>query len=159
VIFGDAYNSFISVPWYLLTKEWNSEVKEKLNDNGVYAINFIGALSGEKSEFTKSVLNTFKISFPNFYVFAFGENPEYVQNVVLVGVKGELPVSEKELSKKLSVGENNFLADKIIPAEYFKDSAGIILTDNFSPVEKLMEPTIKSYFPKNLFELKSVLSI
>ena len=100
-----------------------------------------------------------KISFPNFYIFAFGKNPEYVQSTILIGIKGELPISEEGLYQKLLVGENNFLADKIIPVASFKNSPFIILTDNFSPVEKLMEPTIKSYFPQNLFVLKSILSI
>ncbi len=157
VIFGDSYNSFISVPWYLLTKEWNEQVKEKLTENGVYAINFIGSLNGNKSEFTKSVLNTFKISFPNFYIFAFGENLEHAQSIVLLGVKGELPISEQGLQQKLSIGENDFLANKIIPAAFFKNIPSIILTDNFSPIEKLMEPMIKDYFPKNLAQLKKVL--
>ncbi len=157
VIFGDAYNSFISVPWYLLTREWNAEVKDKLNDDGIYAVNFIGSLSGPKSDFTASVLNTFKISFPNYYIFAFGGEPENVQNVVLIGIKGNLPLSEEELRKKLSTGENNFLANKLIPIESFVSSSTTILTDNFSPVEKLMEPTIKSYFPKNLRQIKNIL--
>jgi hypothetical protein len=51
------------------------------------------------------------------------------------------------------------LADKIIPVASLKNSTSIILTDNFSPIEKLMEPTIKSYFPKNLSDLKNILSI
>lgn len=159
VIFGDAYNSYISVPWYLLTKEWNSKIKEKLTENGVYAINFIGSVTGENSGFTTSVLNTLKISFPNFYVFAFGKNAEDVQNVVLVGINGTLPISEVDLYKKLLAGENSFLAKTMVPAAYFKNSTGIILTDNFSPIEKLMEPTIKNYFPENLAEIKYVLSL
>jgi len=159
IIFGDAYNSFISVPWYLLTKEWNSEVKEKLNENGVYTINFIGSIDGEKSEFTSSVLNTFKISFPNFYIFAFGENREDSQNIVLIGVKGELPINEEELYKKLSTGESSFLAEKIIPVASFQKMSYVVLTNNFSPVEKLMEPTIKSYFPNYLSKFKSILSV
>ena len=159
VIFGDAYNSFISVPWYLLTKEWNDEVKNKLKENGIYAVNFIGSISETKSLFANSVLNTFKISFPNFYVFAFGVKPEYTQNIVLVGINGELPLSDTELRQKLLLGENSFLAKKIISAESFKEPAPVILTDNFSPVEKLMEPTIKSFFPKNLYELKSIFSL
>ena len=158
VIFGDAYNSFISVPWYLLTEEWNNEIREKLNSGGVYAINFIGSIAGVKSEFTRSVLNTFKIAFPNYYVFAFGENREDVQNVVLIGIKGELPESAEELRQKLLIGPNSFLADTIIPVATIDDSPSIILTDNFAPVEKLMAPTIKSYFPKNLFQLRSILS-
>lgn len=159
VIFGDAYNSFISVPWYLLTQEWNEEIKAKLNDTGIYAINFIGSIDGVKSEFTKSVLNTFKISFPNFYIFALGDNRENIQNVVLIGIKGELSMSEEELQKKLLVGENSFLANKIIPITSIEDSPSLILTDNFSPVEKLMGPTIKSYFPRNSLQIKNLLSI
>ena len=159
VIFGDSYNSFISVPWYLLTEEWNNKVREKLNDGGIYAVNFIGSTEGEKSGFMRSVLRTFKVAFPNFYVFALGNNGEETQNVILVGMKGDLPLSEKDLRAKLSAGKNSFLAEKIVPAQFFQDSSGIILTDNFSPVEKLMEPTIKDYFSKSLLELQSILTI
>jgi len=159
VIFGDAYNSFISVPWYLLTEEWNNEIKERLNDGGIYAINFIGSVSGDNSSFTNSVLDTFKISFPNYYIFAFGETPEETQSIVLVGVKGNLPISEAELYGKLSTGENNFLAKIMLPATSLPNTSSIVLTDNFAPVEKLMEPTIKSYFPQNLFYFKNILSL
>ena len=38
VIFGDAYNSYMSVPWYLLTTEWNNKITEKLNESGIYAM-------------------------------------------------------------------------------------------------------------------------
>jgi spermidine synthase len=150
VIFGDAYNSFISVPWYLLTKEWNSNVKERLNDGGVYAINFIGSLIGSGSEFTKSVLNTFKISFQNYYMFSFGLTPESTQNIVLVGIKGDLPLSEKDLYQKLLKGNMSFLARRMVPIEFFTNSTSMVLTDNFSPVEKLMMPTVEKYFPNNL---------
>ncbi len=156
VIFGDAYNSFISVPWYLLTKEWNEKIKGRLSDNGVYAVNFIGAIEGDKSEFTKSVLSTFRIAFPNFYIFTFGNDKKSVQNIVLVGIKGELPIGEKELRQRLSAGENSFLEKKIFPAAYFSDSTSKILTDNFSPVEKLMDPIMKNYFQQSL-KLKKLL--
>jgi len=156
VIFGDAYNSFISVPWYLLTREWNDEIKERLNDNGIYAINFIGSVDGTGEEFTKSVANTFRISFPNFYVFSFGSNSKAVQNIVLVGIKGDLPISEEELYNKLSLGKNSFLSKRLIAAKFLTDPTARILTDNFSPVEKLMEPIIKNYFPRNLLFTKSI---
>jgi spermidine synthase len=156
VIFGDAYNSFISVPWYLLTREWNEKVKDKLNENGIYAINFIGTLSREGGEFTKSVANTFKESFPNFYIFSFGANTEMVQNIVLIGVKNDSPISELELYKKLANSKDNFFADRIIPAKNLSNQNSIILTDNFSPVEKLMEPTIKDYFSENLSFIRKV---
>lgn len=157
VIFGDAYNSFISVPWYLLTKEWNEEIKQKLNKNGIYAINFIGTIAGEKSKFTESVLNTFKNTFPNFYIFGFGSYAEGMQNIVLIGINGDLPINEKDLARKLALGKNSFLADKIIPVEFFEKSTSKILTNNFSPTEKLMAPIIENYFSRNLLQLKRML--
>ena len=153
LIFGDAYNSFISVPWYLLTREWNSQIKEKLNENGIYAINFIGSIEGEGSDFTKSIVATFKTSFPNFYVFVFGINPNQIQNIVLVGINGDLPLKEEFLYEKLFV-EKSFLYKRMFSASYFDDKTSIILTDNFSPVEKLMQPIVTNYLPtsKNLIK-------
>ncbi len=155
LIFGDAYNSFISVPWYLLTKEWNAEVKNRLNDNGIYAINFVGALVGEKSEFTKSVLNTFKISFPNFYIFSFDDNPEYVQNIVLIGINGELPLKETDLYQKLKQNKS-FLYKRMAPTKYFTNATSTILTNNFAPVEKLMIPIVWNYLPHNIDFIKNI---
>jgi spermidine synthase len=155
VIFGDAYNSFISVPWYLLTKEWNDEVKEKLTDNGIYAVNFIGELEGEKAGFTESVLETFKLTFPNFYVFNFGLTKQSVQNIVIIGVKGDLPLTKDTLAKKLFSGKNSFLADKLLVKDIKINSKSIILRDNFAPVEKLMSPVIRYYFSRNSNSLLS----
>ena len=150
LIFGDAYNSFISVPWYLLTKEWNEIVKNRLNDNGIYAINFIGGMTGPDSDFTKSVLDTFKLSFPNFYIFSFGMDTKSVQNIILIGIKGELPLSKDDLYKKILKGKNPFLADKISSEMLLSNSSSTILTDNFSPIEKLMQPIMEEYLPENL---------
>lgn len=155
LIFGDAYNSFISVPWYLLTKEWNSEIRDKLNDGGIYAINFVGSLTGKKSEITKSVINTFKLSYPNFYIFAFGTSPEKTQNIVLIGINGELPLNEDDLLEKLK-REKNFLFEKIIPTEYFTNTTSTIITNNFAPIEKLMTPIMSDYLPQNLDFLKNI---
>ena len=155
LIFGDAYNSFISVPWYLLTKEWNETVKDRLNNNGIYAVNFIGSMTGLYSNFTKSVLDTFKISFPNFYIFSFGINPESIQNIVLIGIKGDLPINQKDLQQKISNGKNPFLAKRITSSELLLNTEGTILTDNFSPIEKLMQPIIRDYLPKELSFIKT----
>jgi spermidine synthase len=150
VIFSDVYNSFISIPWYLLTKEFNEQIKTKLNNKGIYAINIIGSIRGPESNFTKSVLDTFKTSFPNYYIFAFGITPESVQNIILVGINGDLPLKPEILAKQIQQGKNSFLAKKIISENLLANSNSIILTDNFSPVEKLMTPIIEKYFPLNL---------
>ncbi|MEK7564563.1 MAG: fused MFS/spermidine synthase [Patescibacteria group bacterium] len=156
VIFSDAYTSFISVPWYLLTKEWNDEIKQKLNNDGIYAINLIGSLSGNKSEFIKSTLKTFQLSFPSSYVFAMGDNTENIQNIILVGIKGKLPMSEKKLYEKLLL-DKSFLAKKLVKNEPLNNSRYTILTNNFAPTEKLLEPIVKYYFPFNTKEINKIL--
>lgn len=157
LIFGDAYNSFISVPWYLLTKEWNEQVKNRLNEDGIYAINFIGTLTGIGEEFTKSVINTFRLTFPNFYIFSFGNIPEQAQNIVIIGINGNLPLTEKELYAELKK-INNLLYKQIEPVNFFVDDNSLIITDNFSPIEKLFIPIIRDYFPKHIKYLEETIT-
>lgn len=148
LIFGDAYNSFISVPWHLSTFEFNELAKSHLKESGIYAVNFISSLSGENADFFKSMINTFKKTFGNFYVFAYGTTEEYPQNIILVGVNSNNKIEYKKLSGKISgIKNGEFLSQKIVPNELFKNSnSALILRDDFSPVESLMQPLINNYF-------------
>lgn len=158
LVFGDAYNSFISAPWHLVTFEFTELVKTKLNDGGIYAINFISSIDGENSLFFKSMAKTFSKVFPNYYIFAMGDDPLSVQNIVLIGVKEEINSKTYEqfkeellLSEKttpfslLLVDKNNVNTDK-----------AILLKDDFAPVERLMLPVMKNYFSKYLVFYNSV---
>ena len=146
VIFGDAYNSYISVPWYLLTSEWNREVQAHLTPGGVYALNFIGALTGPGSDFAKSVLAAFEQSFPDAYVFSTGERPDMIQNIVLVGVNGPRPKSAKGLSEAISRTSHRDLAAWILPDSGFSSDGAAPLTDDLAPAERLLSPIMKSFF-------------
>ncbi len=158
VIFGDTYNSYISVPWYLLTTEWNTQVRKRLNKNGIYAINFIGSLEGDGAHLTQSITNTFKKTFPNYYIFSFGQGPSAVQNIVLVGIHGDLPLTEKELMKKLGQNGYTLLARTVTSRTLISDSSSLILTDDFSPIERLMSPIMMNYLPKNIHQIQQIMS-
>ncbi len=156
LIFGDAYNSYISVPWYLLTKEWTETVRKHLNTNGVYAVNFIGTLAGAGSVMTQSVTDTFQTVFPNYYVFATGDSPEIIQNIVLVGFNGPKPMETTALKQKLDQAGYADLAAQIKDNYPLTDQKGMVLTDNLAPVERLMTPNMKSYFGDNLKLMKEI---
>jgi len=147
VIYGDAYNSFISVPWYLTTFEFNEVIKKSLKDKGVYLVNFISSLEGENQLF-ESMLKTFKETFVNFYVIAYGANKEDVQNIVLLGINSDEKISHDELVdriKKIENGEN--LWNKVVPQDGLSVSKNaLVLTDDFAPIERLMRPLINNYF-------------
>lgn len=157
LIVGDAYNSFISVPWYLLTKEWNEKVKSRLTPGGIYTIYFIGYLSGENNAFTKSAMRTFQETFPNFYIFSFSPSETGLGNIALVGINSSRTLDELELLEKLAGGRNSFLADRLVPTRNWPDNSRVlVLTDNFAPVEKLMAPVVKGYFQKHLAFINTI---
>jgi hypothetical protein len=151
LIFGDAYNSFISVPWHLMTQEFNETVKTRLENGGVYAINFIGTLKGDSSAITESMIKTFSQTFPNYYVLAMGRTPTDIQNVILIGLNGEMLLTETGLKSKISAGKYGpVLVRYVVDKTTISTENGLILSDNFAPVEHLMAPVMKQYFPSFL---------
>lgn len=143
VLFSDAYNSFISVPWHLTTKEFFQLAKLRLNKDGVFAINFISAQSGENSALYKSLFSTFSSVFNNNHIFAYGNNKENVQNMVLIGINSDKKMTKNELELKiLSSLTNSSL--KLIDAN--DQISNNILTDDFAPIDRLMMPSMNNYF-------------
>lgn len=147
LIFSDAYNSFISVPWHMATKEFDQMAKDHLNENGIYVLNFTATRKGDGSEFFRSMEKTFKSVFGNYYVFAYGRNEYESQNIILVGVKsGTLPDPET-VKQRIAQGENGeFLSARLIGnAQSIADDVPV-LTDEYAPVERLMMPLVDNYF-------------
>ena len=138
LIFGDAYNSFISLPWHLTTIEFNDLVKDHLKNGGIYVVNFISALKLGDSLFFQSMLKTFRLSFPNVYIFVFGDVAFMPQNVILVGVNSDEKIN-------LSNIDDDFF-QKYRTADNFSVDDGLVLRDNFAPLERLMSPLIRDYF-------------
>lgn len=158
LIFSDAYNSFISIPWHMSTLEFNNLVKSRLNQKGIYAINFISTRSGDDSDLFESMVATFEKTFPNYYIFAFNSKLTDIQNVVLVGINSFEHIKESELRKQITLGGNPILAQRIIDREtiLLDEAKTIILTDNFAPTDRLMAPLIKRFYPKHIVQYLSL---
>ncbi|MEI8339315.1 MAG: fused MFS/spermidine synthase, partial [bacterium] len=158
-IFGDAYNSFIAVPWHLMTYEFNELVKTKLTSDGVYAINFIGTTEGPGTDILYSVIKTISKSFFISDIFAFGSKPAEIQNIVIFGKKTATP-NDSDLTTKLV--ENDLTIKKyLLPKErvdqLIKDSENsTLLTDDFAPTEDLLSRAIRSYWHQNRNYLKTI---
>ena len=161
LIYGDAYNSFVSVPWHLLTKEFILDVRHRLNPNGIYAINFIGSREGPQSKMFDSVYKTMKEVFPNSYIFAFGSDPSVAQSITIVGVNNEVVLSYDVLRSKLdAVDDTHFLSSIAQNSDRFgsgRDSAAI-LTDDFAPVEYMMTELMSGYLLEYLTLYRKILS-
>jgi len=147
LIFEDAFNSFISLPWHLTTQEFNQLAKEHLNKDGVYAVNFISAFEGENSLFFQSMLKTFSQTFPNYYILSFGNFGFESQNIILVGINGDKKISEDQLKNILEKNQDGIwlsslvIKDKIIPID-----KSVVFKDDFAPTERMMVPLVDWYF-------------
>jgi len=151
LVFVDAYNSFISVPWHLTTLESNELIKGSLSEDGIFAINIISAVSGENSLFFQSVLRTIRKTFPNTYVLHYGHSLEEVQNLVIIGTDSERRISEQEIASGLeSLPNGNLISAKILHEIPELSEKSLVLTDDFAPVERLMGPAVKNNFKRHL---------
>lgn len=159
LIYGDAYNSFISVPWYLLTQEFNKNIKRYLSPNGVYAVNFAGTLEGPNAVMFESIYATMRSAFPNTYILAFGHDYAKTQNITVLGVKSEVALSHGALVQKFNaLDKNRFLSSTLVDTSTISIPARRLLTDDFAPIEYMMAGLMREYFPTYIELYKKVVS-
>jgi len=134
-VYGDAFSSQCSLPFHLTTREAVSKIYDILDDDGVYIVNVISSFSGEKSEFFRSEYKTIKEKFENVFAFPLmkekGNNPEAVQNIMIVAAKGDINIDD--ILEKNKNGEMGELLKNLWKGEIKTDDVNI-LTDDFAPV-------------------------
>jgi spermidine synthase len=135
VIYGDAFNSFTSVPFQLTTVEAVKKMAGLLNDDGVVVVNLVGAYEGKGADFIKAEYATYDKVFSKVYLFRVKNLARTdVQNVVLVGLKGADRLAEGMTSSDKDINQmlNQIVDVGTIPG--FED-APLVLTDDYAPVE------------------------
>jgi spermidine synthase len=146
LIILDAYATDY-VPFHLLTQEYFQILNEHLEPN------LLGSLEGDTSDLPRSVYKTMKNTFPTVYVFTTDENHlSIVQNLIFVTTQDYEQFDRKEL-ENLSYQSNasDLLADIDYLENYYPSGMRTdnipILTDEFSPVEIMINPvTSQPYF-------------
>ena len=141
------------VPFHLLTQEYFQILKEHLEPDGVIVSNMIGSLEGDTSDLPRSAYKTMQDSFPSVYVFTTSENHlNLVQNLIFVATQGDTQLSKEELEFLSYQNDANDLLSNTGYLENYhvsgmKTDDISILTDDFSPVEVLLNPvTSQPYF-------------
>lgn len=117
IIINDAFsgNSPIAT---LSTKEFIQTVKGHLNNKGIYAMNIISTVEGDSQRFLCSECNTLSEYFKNIYIIKCVANKKNneTQNFIVIATDGNY-----NFSNEVSIDYSN----------------GVILTDDFCPVEYL----------------------
>jgi tetratricopeptide (TPR) repeat protein len=138
-IYEDAFNDY-SVPFQLTTEQFNEKISRLLADDGIYLVNLIDVF--DDGLFLSAVVNTLDETFDHISVMAEGAVPRSRRNTfVIVASKQPLDTSQvDQLCRKRGI-VIWFLDDEDL--QILRDkSAGLVLTDDFAPVENLLAPVV-----------------
>ena len=138
-IYEDALTDY-SVPWQLTTKEFNDKLVKILSPEGGYMIEMIDVY--DSGLFLAAMVNTLEQTFNYVYVLTDANWPHSQRNTFVVFACMNPFDFEKELIYHgrplpvwlLSDDEINYLKEK---------NNGLILMDNYAPVENLLAPTVR----------------
>lgn len=136
LIFGDAYNGVRHIPAHLVTREFFAEVKSKLSTNGVFIMNVISAVEGEKAELLSHILPTLKTVFPNVEVFASGGLKHQSQNVLLVASEQSWKPWFEDKFYLPSSAQARLVSRRLRESDL--PAPASILTDDWNPVDAVI---------------------
>jgi len=135
-IYEDALNDY-SIPYQLVTREFNDKIAELLADDGAYMIELIDIYAS--GQFLGAVINTLQRTFPHVYVVT--DQDAFLSlraTFIVVATKRPFNINaiggEKDLRLwRLSESEMEDLGKK---------ARGVVLTDDYAPVENMLAPVV-----------------
>lgn len=140
---SNAYGTF--VPFHLATYEYFLIVNDRLEDDGVFAINVIGTVyGGEEHRIITSIYKTMSEVFPQLYMFAADES----QNVVIIATKDSQRLTRQDLLSRAQSIVNTRRSE--FPQGFYQSayklydtapsglSTALVLTDDYAPVDNLL---------------------
>lgn len=132
------------IPAQLTTKEFFTIANKRLSTNGVLAYNIIGQINGSREKLLAALYRTMKEVFPQVYMFPAIES----QNVVFIATKSSEPYTwfkvEQEGNARIRSGLVTLPTFATRMRQFLNQpppnlDTALILTDDYSPVESLIQ--------------------
>jgi len=137
-IYEDALSDF-SIPYQLTTKEFNDKIARILTDSGVYMIELIDFY--DSGLFLGAFVNTLEQTFSHVYVVTEEQSRSGRSTFVVIAAKQEINLENLRLEKPVKNLDLWILSSACLEA--LKEKArGILLTDDYAPVENLLTPVV-----------------
>jgi tetratricopeptide (TPR) repeat protein len=138
-IYEDAINDY-SVPFQLVTQEFNEKIARLLTDDGLYLVNLIDTY--ENGQFAGAVLHTLEQTFPCVYVISNRTHLPSVRDTFVVAASKQ----RFDAANLLAAGgkQNRFWLLDDTEEDHLKSQCGYtILTDDYAPVENMLAPVVR----------------
>lgn len=139
-IYGDAINDY-SVPYQLVTKEFNDKIAQILKDDGVYLLNVVDIY--DSGQFLGSVISTLERTFPNVRVLSQVMSHSARSTFVIVAARREIDLDGliNKCDKDIDIWYLNTSEIETLKQK----SHGIILTDDYVPTEHMLAPVVRNH--------------
>lgn len=124
-------------PSHLLSQEMFQNLQQLLTPKGILAVNIVGFLKGEESAGTQAIARTLKSTFPHQKVLITNAKNNFNDITIFVS-NSPLQISPEKDSKQIS----NWLKNHEF---HFPDAAGLIITDDFNPLESMQVKKAELY--------------
>lgn len=139
LVYGDAFNHY-SPPFHLTTYEFNEKVRGLMSAESAFLANVIDVY--RSGRFLGAMINTLERSFPYVYTFCTspgGPSDDDERDTFVV-------VGATRLLNLKSLDYDRYSAGLLQPEHLAKlrlRSRGLVLSDNFAPVDNLLAPVIR----------------
>lgn len=136
MIFGDAYAGVRSIPAHLVTKEFFQLISDHLTPQGIFVMNAITAVQGEKSELLGGLLATLKSVFPQVETFAVQGPPQMAQNVIILASHQDWKPWLRDRFYSAGTWQNRIQRSYVAATQWPR--LGQVFTDDFNPVDSII---------------------
>jgi spermidine synthase len=135
----DAFNGAPSIPFYLVSREFFSDIKDKMPEDGIILLNLHSSVHGEKSKSLRHIMKTVQTQFRHTQIYLSYPSPQLYQNILLIASNQPLP-GKDELARKakdtpvLKAERIRHMTGLLYEGNIDLDGA-IILTDKYNPID------------------------
>jgi tetratricopeptide (TPR) repeat protein/predicted membrane-bound spermidine synthase len=138
IVYMDAFND-MSVPFQLVTRQFNEKIFAITASDGFYIVNLIDMLYSVR--FLASFVGTIRQTFP--YVYVVSRQYHHNLPVNFIVIAGKIPFNLENLGSEGWLAETPlWIFDDNDMAELSKKAGGIILDDDYAPLENFMAPVV-----------------
>jgi len=138
-VYEDAINDY-SVPFQLVTQEFNDKIARLLADDGLYMVNLIDTF--ENGQFLGAVVNTLHQTFPHVYVITNRANLPSLRNTFVV-VAGRQAFDPGAALQRYNRHLRFWLLDESEMEQLRRKCDDAVLTDDYAPVENMLAPVVR----------------
>jgi len=139
----DAFRDTQQTPYYLLSREFFTELRGSMKPGGIVLMNIISPLKGPRSMMFQSIMRTMDGVFNHTQVYPLSEDRTKIQNIIIVASNQPLVDKETLMSRaadtqvmnKTKIGS---MIGRMLDEQMAVDG-GVVLTDDYNPINHMYD--------------------